>query len=297
MKLRYKLMLMIVSLMLVSCLYISQSYAVWVITRQQENVNDITTGCFSVGFTDGGPSINLDNTYPVSDTFALNNQDDYTFTVTNLCTINASYVVTLNTLLSNTLTDANIKYAIYSDDGEKPSIGSTLSTINSDKANLGISNLKESYTLATGILNGGTLDEDGETVNGGETKTYHLYLWIQEDAGNDTQGQNFEASVNVLYGATNKSSQARNSLENSVINTPIDGSEPTIFNDDDVLDDSSIIDSSSSSNDLDNGVISDDTTDDSTFSSSDETNLSDSPSIDEAISNEEIGELNDLNNE
>ena len=198
MKARYKISLLIIGLMLVGCLYITQSYALWIVTEEQTNQNEMEVGCFSIGFNEQSESIKLDNTYPVNDSLGLSS-DPYTFTISNTCTVNNNYVITLNTLSTNTLDASKIKYALYKSTEEKPTVGSKLSRINSDLENLRVENLGTSYILDTGILSGGT-KVDG-VVSGGEEVTYNLYLWIDEIAGNEVEGQSFEASINVINSA------------------------------------------------------------------------------------------------
>ncbi len=198
MKMRYKLSLLVIGLMLIGCLYITQSYALWVMTDEQTNENEVEVGCFSIGFTEASESINLNNTYPVIDSIGLNS-NPYVFTLSNTCTVNNSYIITLNTINTNTLDASKIKYALYKSGEEKPEVGSKLSNVNNDTEYLDIENLGVSYILDTGILNGGT-KVDGEVSGGGEV-TYNLYLWIDETAGNEVEGQTFEASINVINNA------------------------------------------------------------------------------------------------
>ena len=198
MKLRYKISLLAIGLMLIGCLYVTQSYALWIMTESQTGENEVNVGCFSIGFTESSPSINLTNTYPTTDVAGLNG-NPYTFTITNTCTIKNKYTLTLNTLKTNTLGVGNIKYALYKTGEEKPTVGQELKVINPETKNLKIDNLDTSYILDTGVLSGGT--KVGESItNGGET-TYNLYLWISDEAGNEVEGQNFEASINVVGSA------------------------------------------------------------------------------------------------
>ena len=199
MKIRYKVSLLLIGLMLVGCMFITHSYALWIMTEEQTNENNVEVGCFSIGYEEQTESINLSNTYPVDDTTGLNS-NPYTFTITNTCTINNNYVVTLNTLSTNTLNVSNIKYAIYKSTENKPTVGSKLSRVNNDLESLSIENLGTSYILDTGILTGGEKEEG--IVNGGETVTYNLYLWIDNEATNDVEGQKFEASINIITAAT-----------------------------------------------------------------------------------------------
>ncbi len=195
MKVRYKISLILIGLMLVGCLYITQSYALWIMTSEQKENNEIEVGCFSIEYTEESASINLNNTYPVSDSIGLNGTP-YTFKIKNTCTVNNNYLLTLNVINTSSLDESKIKYALYKSSEEKPSVGSKLSRINNNLENLGVANLKTSYVLDNGILSGGT-KVDG-VVSNGEEVTYNLYLWIDDIAGNEVEGQTFEASVNVI---------------------------------------------------------------------------------------------------
>ena len=204
MKVRYKLSLLLIGLMLVGCLYITQSYALWIITKEQTKENEMEVGCFSIGFSEQSESINLNNTYPMIDSLGLSS-DPYTFTITNTCTINNNYVLTLNTINTNTLDVSKIKYALHKSTEAKPEVGSKLSRINTNTENLNVKNLGTSYILDTGVLSGGT--KEGEEISGGEEVTYNLYIWIDDIAGNEVEGQTFEASINVINVATESNDQ------------------------------------------------------------------------------------------
>ena len=209
MKIRYKLSLLLIGLMLIGCLYVGQSYALWIIHEQQTNENNVEVGCFSIGFTEDSESINLNNTYPMRDSLGLSS-NPYTFTIKNTCTINNNYIVTLNTINTNTLDASKIKYAIYKSTETKPEVGSKLTEINPNTENLNVENLGTSYILDTGILTGGTKVDD--TVSGGEEVTYNLYLWIDDIAGNEVEGQTFEASINIINSAIEDSEEESGSL-------------------------------------------------------------------------------------
>ncbi len=203
MKLRYKMMLIIVTFALVGCLYITQSYAIWQANASQTNANNMTAGCFSISFS-GKNNISLTNAFPISDTLALQQETPYTFTVTNTCTVDANYKITLNTLNTNTLTDDKIKYVITEGTATAGSVLSTNNTrpttteLNDLKAS--ITNLQTSYVLTTGTLAAGTRGS-GTSITSGGTKTYKLYLWINETAGKEVMKKTFNAKIAVT--ATN----------------------------------------------------------------------------------------------
>ena len=178
------------------CLMVYQSYALWVVTLTgQEQIVEV--GCFNIEFIENSNSIALNNTYPMSDERGMSGEA-YSFTITNKCTVDSAYQVTLNTLTTNTMGDDKVKYVIY-EGTSKPSTGSlvTSASINADKANITVANLKESYIIASGELKGAE-EENGN----GESVTYNVYLWIDENAGNEVENTKFEASINIVNAST-----------------------------------------------------------------------------------------------
>ena len=191
MRLKYKILLAIITVGIGICLMTYQSYALWVATYTGgENI--VNVGCFEIEFTEQTSSIGLNNTYPVSDTKGLS-QTPYTFTIKNTCTIDAAYDVTLNTLTTNTMKKEWLKYAVQKSDEAKPTTGTNLGTnnnYNTATEELQIPNLDESIIIASGEL------KQEESV------TYNLYLWMDETTGNEAMNTRFEGSVNIITSAT-----------------------------------------------------------------------------------------------
>ena len=192
MKFKYKFLLLLIAISLVGCLYVSQSYAFWMITKEQTQANQITSGCFSISFTEGtsNGSINLTNTYPVPDNVGLQSTP-YKFTITNTCTINVSYNITLNRINNTTgsgpISDSLIKYVLKKGTEALPSAGTPLGKG---------STTETSYYIGTGTLTGGT--RSSTTVNAGQSVTYDLYLWIDNNATiENAAGKTFEARLDV----------------------------------------------------------------------------------------------------
>ena len=197
MKLKYKILMAIIAVSIGLCLMIYQSYALWVVTLSgQENIVEV--GCFNIEFIENTSSIALSNSYPVSDEKGMSGEA-YSFTITNKCTVDSAYQVTLNTLNANTMGDDKVKYVIYKDGESKPSIGQLVNSapINADKGNITVTDLKESYIIASGELKGAA-EENGA----GESHTYNVYLWIDENAGNEVENTRFEASINIVNAST-----------------------------------------------------------------------------------------------
>ena len=208
MKLKYKILMAIIAVSIGLCLMIYQSYALWVVTLSgQENIVEV--GCFNIEFIENTSSIALSNSYPVSDEKGMSGEA-YSFTITNKCTVDSAYQVTLNTLNANTMGDDKVKYVIYKDGESKPSVGSLVNSapINADKGNITVTDLKESYIIASGELKGAT-EENGT----GESHTYNVYLWIDESAGNEVENTRFEASINIVNASTKIQPTAAETIE------------------------------------------------------------------------------------
>ena len=235
MRLRYKIGLIVIAVSLGVCLMTFQSYALWVKNMVAEQENVVEVGCFKINYQDiETTQINLKNTYPVSDKKGLTGKP-YVFTITNTCTIDDSYIVTLNTSIDNQKGDVDgqfenpdtkekvssynmtdkVKFAITKvegtvnaedDDPNKPEEGKNLGTfakenpeknINTDKSQLPEPDkIDQSIIIDSGILKGKQGGDQGQSV------TYRLYLWIDEAAGNEVMGQSFQASVHIINHAT-----------------------------------------------------------------------------------------------
>ena len=196
MRLRYKIMLALITIAMGICFMTLQSYALWV-ARYESGENIAEIGCYSINFLENQGPISLNNTYPMSDAKALSSGIYYSFTVTNTCTTDSSYAVTINPLNTNTLTKDKIKYAIYKSSEGRPTTGINLGTVTDVNEDLSAypnaSSISESLIVATGSLKGAT----SSTANDGQSVTYILYLWMDENDTLADANKTFEASVYV----------------------------------------------------------------------------------------------------
>ncbi len=201
MRLRYRIPLAVIAIFMVMTLFMASSYALWKVTIYQETENIIESGCFEITFEDVSSSINLNNTYPMSDTSGLKTVP-YTFKITNKCTVDAKYTLYLNTLAVNgtKLDDSLIKYSIVKSDGAL----NVAQKLNAAKTNSDLSHftfdkqILKSYELGTGTLKGRTSTDSLD----GETATYSLRLWIDSSATKTIGGQTFEAGISTIATAT-----------------------------------------------------------------------------------------------
>ncbi len=216
-RLRYRISLAVIAIMLVCCMFLGSSYALWKLEFTQTQENVIKTGCFDVVFEDAenSTSINLNKAYPISDTKGLETKP-YKFTIKNNCTIDANYKLYLNVLkiTANAENDKNkkvsgqlpmdkIKYTLKkpNDVNETANLLSTLkSKENPEVASFEFEpgqELDKSYILDDGENSEGILLKAHSSVN------YELKLWISEDATVSNNYQRFEAQLATIAYAVN----------------------------------------------------------------------------------------------
>lgn len=183
----YTITLSVLAIMILVTITVGTSYSYYSISDVQENPNTLTSTCFNVNYSDtSSNSINLENTYPMSEEKAMT-LTPYTFTITNTCSAGnqtANYIVTLNTLIGDNASSLNVSYMKYklNSTGTTGSLTTEYALNGSVKTDEGID---KSYSLETG------------TLAPGESKTFNLYLWIDENAGNDIMSQVFKGKVLV----------------------------------------------------------------------------------------------------
>ena len=190
------------------------SYAYWQKNYAQKSTNKIKSGCFSFELTDENP-INLANTYPISETDAMKNTP-YTFTITNNCSIDMYYNVTLNTTGSSDL-DNYLNYKLLDEKGNTVGpkiIGSTkkydeYNNYTYTDENNNTYNILNSYILTSGSLTKATMNSDNSAVvTKGQSKTYKLYVWMDESVEDlSTMGKSFTGKV-IVTSSTDSSVKA-----------------------------------------------------------------------------------------
>ena len=201
MKLKYKVKVILLLIALAIVSVVGRSYALWVITKKQNDTNLIIAGCFEATFNDKdinnlSTNINLTNTYPISDESGIK-LTPYVVTIKNTCSIAASYKLSINTLNTNTLDDGFIKlYLVNAPNNYGPMLFDSLDTylmeasikdtIETEK-NVSI---KNSYVLSTGVL------------NPTEEETYELRMWVRDDATSEQMSKEFKATVALEAYAT-----------------------------------------------------------------------------------------------
>ena len=177
-----KMYLAIIGILLLICLTVAISYAVWRIFLVQNNSSKLATSCFKVSLTDQD-AINLVDTIPITDSdgAALT---PYTFTITNACDSYANYQVNLELLNTTTMTNKSAIKVMFDD--ETPSLLTTKET--TEKT---LTNASTAYKLKTSYL-----DKKA-------TATHKLRLWIDEAVDMNTEGvQNLKLEAKVTVTAS-----------------------------------------------------------------------------------------------
>ena len=151
---------------------VGASYALLTISLEGDKEITLKAGILKVDFIEGD-NINLENTAPMSDKEGLKTTP-YTFTVTNTGNINAYYHVSLEEDSNNTLSNNYIKMRVTGSNGY-------------DSGIIKVNN----YGVGDFEIIGEDVLEPSDTV------TYTLYMWLDEDAGNEIQGTIYQSKIVV----------------------------------------------------------------------------------------------------
>ena len=178
---------------------VGASYALLTMTLEGDKEITLTAGILKVDFSEGD-SINLTNASPMSDKEGLQTTP-YTFTVTNTGNINAYYHVSLEEDSNNTLSNSNLKMKITGNNGY-------------DSGVIRVSD----YGIGSFEIIGEDVLEPSDTV------TYTLYMWLDEDAGNEAQGTIYQSKIVVTSYDREQNSPNAPMLDEGMIAVTYDGS-------------------------------------------------------------------------
>ena len=143
------------------------SYAIFTTTLRGERNVSMKAGTLAVEFKDKNV-ITLENAYPMTDSRGMTT-NPYEFTIENTGDIKAIYDISLENDTNNTLNHSNIKYAIKKGEGawSEPRVLDSLS-------------LEKDISIEPGVK-----------------ESYQLRLWLDEKAGNESQGKVFKTRIVV----------------------------------------------------------------------------------------------------
>ena len=179
-----RITILVVSLIAITGIIVGVSYAFFSVGGSQEQANNFTSGCLNISLTSNSSSINLTNTYPITDIEGLEGAS-YDFTIENTCNMVTNYSINLESLneQANSLNANYIKVALSSD-----TVDNVISKLSSNTSvTPEIDGSYEAYNLYTG------------TLKGNESKTYHLKLWIDYDATKEeAANKTYQSKINVI---------------------------------------------------------------------------------------------------
>ena len=162
---RKKYTVLALSILGVLLVLIGTSFAAFSVNLSGKKNQAINTGCLKVEMTDNG-SLSLSDSYPLSDEEGMQ-IDPYTFTIENVCSIDAYYETTINVMNGSNLDNiSKIKLSMDGDTNVEPI----------KESNLPQTTLVESVT---GVERTYKIDEGFLKV--GEEKTFNLREWIDYD--------------------------------------------------------------------------------------------------------------------
>ena len=183
MKTTYKILLMVISLLLVVAITIGTSYSLWKKVEIQTNENIVNSACYDITFEESS-NINLKNAMPISDASGLK-KTPYTFTIKNTCNTDSKTTIALNVKNTSTMSTSAIKTSIKSTPQNTNSTPVLLTSLNTATIGSSDSTTKESYIITT------------DTIRAYNSKTFSLYLWMDESVGNEEMNKVFNATISV----------------------------------------------------------------------------------------------------
>lgn len=200
MKNGYKYTLGVLTIMILLTITVGTSYSYYTVSEtQQGGSNSLATTCFEIDYQ-GSNDIKMNTpgnyAYPMTESVATGTgAKPYTFTVKNTCTsANAgtnkiNYDVYLSTVTGTTLSANAIRYRLDFTGGNASSAILSSKTGNNKLDNETITKygIQNTYVLTSGSL---SLDPN-------TSKDFKLYLWIDENQGNDVMDLVFNGKILV----------------------------------------------------------------------------------------------------
>ena len=177
------LLIFLVSIFLISYAYLKPRVG----AKAKTAVNITSCGYFT--FLDGSSSINLTNTYPMSDNMGKKTTP-YTFSVKNTCAETSNFVIYLVVPTTSEIDDVYINYDL------QPSNQSG-SITNIIKTDLDPSLLAQIKTLHSYEVKS-VFELTTDTIGPGVTKNYNIKLWVNKIAPNSIMNKSFSASLAVI---------------------------------------------------------------------------------------------------
>ena len=191
------ILLGVISIILIVVLSISVTTSFMKPVKQGGNLTEISlSSCAKIKLIDEA-SIDLSNTYPMTENKAMQTKP-YKFTITSYCDSLVGFDVYLATLDTNTLDDKNINFILKGDAGVSMFDfgGTTLDVSDNSSTDFSSTELNELNIGIKGtyknIYKLGSFDSKFKG-----TSTIELYLYVDENATNETMNQIFKGGIVV----------------------------------------------------------------------------------------------------
>lgn len=211
------ILLGVISIILIVVLSISVTTSFMKPVKQGGNLTEISlSSCAKIKLIDEA-SIDLSNTYPMTENKAMQTKP-YKFTITSYCDSLVGFDVYLATLDTNTLDDKNINFILKGDAGASKFDfgGTTLDVSDNSSTDFSSTELNELNIGIKGtyknIYKLGSFDS---LFKG--TSTMELYLYVDENATNETMNQIFKAGVVVKAHDRERKTMATQCYEGSLL--------------------------------------------------------------------------------
>ena len=211
------ILLGVISIILIVVLSISVTTSFMKPVKQGGNLTEISlSSCAKIKLIDEA-SIDLSNTYPMTENKAMQTKP-YKFTITSYCDSFVGFDVYLATLDTNTLDDKNINFILKGEAGASmfDYDGTTLGVLDNSSADFSSTELNELNIGIKGtyknIYKLGSFDS---LFKG--TSTMELYLYVDENATNETMNQIFKAGVVVKAHDRERKTLATQGYEGSTL--------------------------------------------------------------------------------
>ena len=188
---RYKKRMLILCIMLAVVLMITGvSYAVFTSYSSQTDANTLAASCMDLEFN-GQNEINLLNTYPISESEALE-QTPYTFTIKNKCDNYIEYYVIASVISTTNKIDSKyVKVSLLGDNDLNGTVINTLESISTPQS-LSKYNITENYIL-----------KRGDGISKDESRTFNFRMWLDSNnkdiwTKEDIEGKDYQVKISVV---------------------------------------------------------------------------------------------------
>ncbi len=186
------------SILIITILLLSGTYAFWTVSKHQNNQNNVASSCIELDFTENTDAITLEDAFPMIDEEGKNTKG-FTFTLTNKCNNYVEYNINLESLnISDTAQDGylSLKYLNAIIDNEPIN---TIGNYNIAPTLLGQKIAYDTRTLKSSYL--------APVGQNGSTKQHILRIWMDEDTPESEMEKVYEGKISI-YGLAIKPQNA-----------------------------------------------------------------------------------------